>query len=161
VNETERTIMSDPYDIGYGKPPRHSRFPKGRSGNPKGRPKGSLSIKHKLRKLADETVTVRWQGEARTVSIFTAIFYAAASTALKGNASLQMKLLDFMPGLDEADDAGRTPGQGGGVLVVPGMMDIDDWEKAAEKQQAPHRGAVDDPLVDGIGQEPADPGKPR
>jgi hypothetical protein len=29
------------YEVGYGKPPVHSRFKPGRSGNPKGRPKGS------------------------------------------------------------------------------------------------------------------------
>lgn len=28
------------YAVGYGKPPRHARFRKGQSGNPKGRPKG-------------------------------------------------------------------------------------------------------------------------
>jgi hypothetical protein len=28
-----------PHEIGYGKPPRHTRFVKGRSGNPNGRPK--------------------------------------------------------------------------------------------------------------------------
>ena len=25
------------YEVGYGKPPRHTRFTKGRSGNPRGR----------------------------------------------------------------------------------------------------------------------------
>jgi hypothetical protein len=29
------------YEVGYGKPPRSRRFSKGRSGNPKGRPRGS------------------------------------------------------------------------------------------------------------------------
>jgi hypothetical protein len=29
------------YEVGYGKPPEQTRFKKGRSGNPKGRPKGS------------------------------------------------------------------------------------------------------------------------
>lgn len=31
----------DPYEVGYGKPPAASRFRKGQSGNPRGRPKGS------------------------------------------------------------------------------------------------------------------------
>ena len=33
------------FDVGYGKPPKHSRFKPGQSGNPKGRPRSS---KHKL-----------------------------------------------------------------------------------------------------------------
>ena len=35
---------TDAYEVGYGKPPRHTRFPKGRSGNPKGRPPRSKNI---------------------------------------------------------------------------------------------------------------------
>lgn len=29
------------YDVGYGRPPEETRFKKGQSGNPRGRPKGS------------------------------------------------------------------------------------------------------------------------
>ena len=38
-NEQPETPPSDPYKVGYGKPPRHSQFKKGQSGNPQGRPK--------------------------------------------------------------------------------------------------------------------------
>jgi hypothetical protein len=43
VPEQEAAMSSDDedYEVGYGKPPKHSRFKLGQSGNPKGRPKGS------------------------------------------------------------------------------------------------------------------------
>ena len=34
-------MSNDDYEVGYGKPPKHTQFTKSRSGNPKGRPKGS------------------------------------------------------------------------------------------------------------------------
>ena len=33
------------YEVGWSKPPEHSRWPKGVSGNLAGRPKGSLNLK--------------------------------------------------------------------------------------------------------------------
>ena len=35
--------------VGYGKPPLHSRFTRGQSGNPKGRPKGVRNFKTDVR----------------------------------------------------------------------------------------------------------------
>jgi hypothetical protein len=47
------------YDVGYGKPPPHTQFQKGVSGNPRGRPKGSKNLKTLARKVMNTKVTLR------------------------------------------------------------------------------------------------------
>ena len=46
------------YEVGYGKPPRHTRFVKGQSGNPRGRPPGAKNMKTLLTKALNELVLV-------------------------------------------------------------------------------------------------------
>ena len=46
VQQRENWFGRDPrpsasYEVGYKRPPKHTRFKKGHSGNPKGRPKGT------------------------------------------------------------------------------------------------------------------------
>jgi hypothetical protein len=42
------------YEVGYGKPPRDTRFPKGQSGNPRGRPSGAKNLKTLLSEALNE-----------------------------------------------------------------------------------------------------------
>lgn len=138
--------MSDTYDVGYGKPPQHSRFAKGCSGNPAGRPKGSRSLRHRLLKLSNETMTVRWNGEPRTVPALEALLYAAMAVSLKGNATVLMKLLEFLSGLDDTSRDTPKLKPPSAVLIVPGMAEsAEEWEREASRQQAPYRGLQGDP----------------
>src|SRR5205807_5264516 len=64
-------MPSDPqrdYDVGYGKAPRHSRFTKGRSGNPRGRPAGAKNLKTLLSEALNEPVIVTENGGRRKVT---------------------------------------------------------------------------------------------
>jgi len=56
------------YEVGYRKPPRHSRFVKGRSGNPRGRPRGAKSFNTLLSDKLNEPVTVAENGGRRKIS---------------------------------------------------------------------------------------------
>ena len=56
------------YAVGYGKPPRHGGFQKGRSGNPRGRPKGSKNFATLLAEALDEKVQVTEDGRRRRVT---------------------------------------------------------------------------------------------
>jgi uncharacterized protein DUF5681 len=56
------------YEVGYGRPPRAARFKKGRSGNPKGRPKGSKNFATLLREALSKKVEVRENGRRRKIT---------------------------------------------------------------------------------------------
>jgi len=55
-------------EVGYGKPPRETRFVKGRSGNPRGRPPGAKSFSALLSDKLNEPVTVAENGGRRKIS---------------------------------------------------------------------------------------------
>ena len=56
------------YEVGYGKPPRHSRFVKGQSGNPRGRPAGARNFATLLDEALNEPVIVTENGRRRKLS---------------------------------------------------------------------------------------------
>jgi len=60
--------MSKNDDVGFGKPPKHTRFKKGMSGNPKGRPRGSRNLATVLASALREKVVVNENGRRRTMS---------------------------------------------------------------------------------------------
>jgi uncharacterized protein (UPF0216 family) len=56
------------YKVGYKKPPLHTRFQKGQSGNPRGRPKGSKNFSTLLADALNEPVIVTEDGRRRRIS---------------------------------------------------------------------------------------------
>src|SRR4051812_30794068 len=59
---------SESYAVGYCKPPTHSRFKKGKSGNPAGRQKRQQNLKAILLEVLLEPQRIQVGGRTRTVS---------------------------------------------------------------------------------------------
>jgi hypothetical protein len=83
----------DPAPTGYGNPPKHSRFRPGQSGNPGGRPKGSISFKSVLEDELNEQVSLSEQGVVSKVTKLEAIAKRLVSEALSGNPKALSELL--------------------------------------------------------------------
>src|SRR5262252_279097 len=90
-----RDQMSD-YEVGYGKPPQHTRFAKGQSGNPRGRPPGAKSFNTLLDEALNERVLVAENGGRRKVSKRQAIVTQLVNRAATGNHPALKILLDVV-----------------------------------------------------------------
>ena len=86
---------SGDYDVGYGKPPKHTRFKKGHSGNPKGRPKGSRNFSSDVKKILKQPVRVSTGGKTKTVSTQFAALQRLREKALNGNDRPLERLFGF------------------------------------------------------------------
>ena len=73
------------YDVGYGKPPTHTRFRPGQSGNPGGRPKGSKNIRKAVEEIFTTKLTVREGRVVRRITKIEAVLLTQLNQALKGN----------------------------------------------------------------------------
>ena len=56
------------YKVGYKKPPLHTRFKKGQSGNPRGRPRGAKNFSSVLNDALSQRVLVTENGRSRKIS---------------------------------------------------------------------------------------------
>jgi hypothetical protein len=56
------------YDVGFRKPPLHTRFKKGRSGNPKGRPVGQKNMNSLITRALNRSVIVTENGRRKKVT---------------------------------------------------------------------------------------------
>jgi hypothetical protein len=84
------------YGVGYKRPPVHSRFKPGQSGNPKGRPPGSANAKSTVQRVMSEKVSVRRGQKTSTVSTLEALVQAHAVKAIKGDARSATMVINVM-----------------------------------------------------------------
>jgi hypothetical protein len=125
--------------VGYGKPPNATRFKKGVSGNPKGRPKGSLNLVTVFAKTLREKVVINEHGQRKTVTKLEAALKQLVNKGASGDLRALRQLVELAhdaeakqnasgvesPAIDELDQA-----------VVDGIMKrfMSSEEKSQEQE---------------------------
>ena len=84
------------YEVGYGKPPRSTRFKKGQSGNPRGRSSGSKNLSTLLSEALNELVIVTENGRRRKVSKREAIIKQLVNQSANGDWRAVKMLLEIL-----------------------------------------------------------------
>ena len=108
--------MAGDYEIGYGKPPKNTRFKPGQSGNPTGRPRGPQTLVSDLREELEEAVTVSDGKTEQTLSRQRSILRSLTAKAIKGDVRATAMVFDLVqrligagpgaePEIDDGPDA--------------------------------------------------------
>jgi hypothetical protein len=81
------------YSVGFMKPPRHTQFKPGQSGNPYGRPKKTDTVADVLRKELNTRITVVKDGKRKRLPMLQAIIKQNLNLAVKGDSKAFGNLL--------------------------------------------------------------------
>src|SRR5215468_6268279 len=160
---TAHQTTSASYEVGYRKPPRHTQFQKGHSGNPGGRPRRLPA--ERLEELAlyeaYRTTIVMEDGHAIPMPAIQAVLRRQLESAASGNVRAQRDILAMIRDIErvrsidalfddggaddvvgDTDDADAIDGDDNDVDDTADVDDNDPDDTAADRDNA--GGAVDD-----------------
>jgi hypothetical protein len=83
------------YEVGYGRPPEQTRFKRGTSGNPKGRPRSRKNLATVFDAVSSERVPVTENGKRKTITILEVIMKRVAHEAAAGDQRAQRHFMDL------------------------------------------------------------------
>src|SRR5262249_31250053 len=112
---TASQTTSASYDVGYRKPPRHTQFQKGQSGNPGGRPRGSSGRRLEGLALSEayRPIVVMEDGRAEPMVAIQAVLRRQLQIAASGNVRAQRDSLAMIRDIER-------------VHRIYGLLDDDD-----------------------------------
>jgi hypothetical protein len=120
------------HEVGYGKPPVHTRFRKGQSGNPGGRPRGITAGRAKALQLKEayRSVNVREGDKVITLPAYQAILRSQVALAAKGNGPAQRALIETVQAIEREIEA-QVAASESAQDKTPAMSDLESARRIA------------------------------
>ena len=91
--KSDKAKLSNANSVGYRKPPAHSRFKRGKSGNPNGRPKGTLNFATTLLRTLREIVVINENGRRKEITKLEAAVKQLVNKAASGDLRALTQLI--------------------------------------------------------------------
>lgn len=91
-------------ESGYKNPPKHSRFLKGCSGNPAGRPKGSKNTLKLLDAVLEQKIKIQQEGKTISITKKQAMLMQLVNSAVKGDIKAIAALFPYLMQLDMKEE---------------------------------------------------------
>jgi hypothetical protein len=96
--------------VGYKQPPDANKFEKGKSGNPKGRPKGSKNFATRYQAELNAKIPVTENGKRKRVSKLDVIIKQQVTRGAAGDPKAVQQVLDRAVALEARERAGAPAG---------------------------------------------------
>ncbi len=96
MSKTLDDAGSNADEVGYKRPPKHTRFKPGQSGNPRGRPRKSKQIDDLIRRELDQTIVIKEGGREIRVSKRAAMIKQLVNQAIKGDPKARQFVLSHL-----------------------------------------------------------------
>ena len=132
------------YRVGYRRPPKHSQFKPGHSGNPKGRTKGSKNVDTIVKEVLLKPVTITENGRRRIVSTYEAALLQIRKKSVEGDMPAIDRVLKLSSKIqaaiaeekvDEAEARRRADQEQVNELLAMVKYIIDDQAEIEDEEQ--------------------------
>jgi Family of unknown function (DUF5681) len=112
---TEQSKSGHPFEVGYGKPPKHTQFAKGKSGNPRGRGKGVRNFATEIQEELNSSVPITENGKRKRITKRKAIAKQLVNKAAGGD----QKAIPVLLNEARQHEAGNAAAHGSEVFCRP------------------------------------------
>jgi len=126
MKKPSSTAADSSFEVGYGKPPKANQFPKGRTGNPRGKRQGEENTISAFKRIVSKRVRINDGEKVRTITLAEAVILKNYNAALQKDSFAMSNIYRLAEESGEFID--RTDAkQVGRPLLVPEKVTIEEF----------------------------------